>query len=107
MAGERSYQLIITQEADIDKNLIVDWYETQAAGLGKRWLDHYEQIEHSLAHHPLLYQEDLLFVRKVAVRPFKHNVFYVVDDDELTVVILGILHQHQHTNEILRRLNFI
>ncbi len=106
MAGQNKYRVIITQEADADINRIVDWYESQTEGLGKRWIDHFYEVEKQLADNPLLYQEDILFVRKVVMRPFKYNVFYVPDETDFTVLILGVLHQHQSKDEILSRLNF-
>jgi plasmid stabilization system protein ParE len=106
MAGN-VYQISITLEAEADKDQIIDWYEAQAQGLGERWLTQFEQALYQLAANPLIYQEEVLFVRKVAVRPFRHNVYFVADTNALTVVILAVLHQHQDPDELLRRLNLI
>jgi plasmid stabilization system protein ParE len=107
MAGNSNFRMLLTVEADRDKETIIDWYETIRPDLGLDWLNEYDRVEAVIASNPYLYEENLLFIRRALLQRFPYTVYYRIDEEEQIIIILGILHQRQDRNEILRRINLI
>ena len=107
MAGNSKFKVLLVLEADSDKETIVDWYETIKPDLGLAWLNEYDRIENSISRNPYLYEENLLFIRRAVFQRFPYTVYYRIDEEEQLIIILGVLHQRQDRNEILRRINLI
>lgn len=105
MDGPTKYAVIFTQEADVDRDQIIDELIGRKPSLGRQWLDAYERIESLLKNNPYLYQEHLLFVRRAHFRKFPYTIYYVVNEVDKIVLIMAVLHQKQDTDVILQRLN--
>ncbi|MEZ0538282.1 type II toxin-antitoxin system RelE/ParE family toxin [Fibrella arboris] len=60
-----------------------------------------------MASNPYLYEENLLFIRRAVLHRFPYTVYYRIDEEDQIIIILGVLHQRQDRNEILRRINLI
>ena len=105
MDGLIEYAVIFTEQADIDRDKIIDELIHRKPLLGRQWLDAYERVESILENNPYVYQEHFLFVRRANLRRFPYVVYYVVDETDKIVLITAILHQKQDTSIILQRLN--
>lgn len=107
MAGDNPFSVSLTEGANEDKESIIDWYETIQPGLGLKWLTDYKRIEGTIAANPFYYAENLVFIRGARLPKFPYSIFYRIDELDQLVIVLGILHQRQDRNEILRRINLI
>ncbi len=99
------FSVVFTEQADLDRDRIIDELIKRKPTLGRQWLDAYQHIESMLVDNPYMYQEHLLFVRRAHFRKFPYTVYYVVDEINAVVLITAILHQKQDPVIILERLN--
>ena len=76
------------------------WYERQERGVGLRLEAEAKDLFRRLSDEALLYAVRFSDVRRVNLRKFPYGVFYLVVGD--TVVVLGVLHGAQDTEEELR-----
>ncbi|MBO0932412.1 type II toxin-antitoxin system RelE/ParE family toxin [Fibrella aquatilis] len=107
MAGDGLFSVLLTEGANEDKEAIIDWYEAIQPSLGQKWWSDYKRIEETIAKNPFYYAENLVFIRGARLAKFPYSIFYRIDELDQIVVVLGILHQRQDRNEILRRINLI
>lgn len=99
------FSVVFTEQADLDRDKIIDELIGRKPTLGRQWLDAYQYIESMLVDNPYMYQEHLLFVRRAHFRKFPYTVHYVVDEINAVVLITAVLHQKQDPAIILERLN--
>ena len=99
------FSVVFTEQADFDRDRIIDELIERKPTLGRQWLDAYQNIESMLVDNPYMYQEHLLFVRRAHFRKFPYTVYYVVDEINAVVLITAVLHQKQDPAVILERLN--
>jgi plasmid stabilization system protein ParE len=78
------------------------WYETQQEGLGVQFLNAIERSFQRIAKKPSLYPIVLRGARRTLIRGFPYSIFFRVLGDE--VRILGVIHQHRHPKDWIRRL---
>ena len=76
-----------------------DWYETQRAGLGDRFLSEVRQTFEGIERHPASYPrwESYLGheeIRWASLGRFRYVVIFAVEGSE--VVVLAISHAHRH-----------
>lgn len=77
------------------------WYERKERGIGLRLEAEAKDLFRRLNDEALLYAIRFSDVRRANLRKFPHGVFYFVFRE--TVVVLGVLHGAQNTEEELRR----
>ena len=68
-------------------------YETQRRGLGTEFLDELQRIDGHLRPSPALYQRIDGDLRRAVLRRFPFGLFYVVDEEQVS--ILACLHLHR------------
>ncbi|MBD2701146.1 type II toxin-antitoxin system RelE/ParE family toxin [Spirosoma sp. BT702] len=105
MDGPNKFRVVFTEQADLDRDRIIDELIKRNPESGLQWLDAYEFTESLFTSNPYLYQEHLLFVRRAHLRRFPYTIYYVVDEINTLVLIIAVLHQKQDPAIILERLN--
>ncbi|QDK82030.1 type II toxin-antitoxin system RelE/ParE family toxin [Spirosoma sp. KCTC 42546] len=105
MDGPNKFSVVLTEQADFDRDRIIDELIARKPTLGLQWLDAYEYTESLLANNPYIYQEHFLFVRRAHLRKFPYTIYYVIDEINAIILITAVLHQKQDPAIILERLN--
>jgi plasmid stabilization system protein ParE len=77
------------------------WYERQQEGLGTQFLDAIERSLQRIAEKPELYPLIFRDARRALLRAFPYSIYFRVKGDE--VRILGVIHQHRHPQNWIRR----
>lgn len=63
MDGANKFSVVFTEQADLDRDRIIDELIAIKPTLGRQWIDAYEYTESMLVANPYVYQEHFLFVR--------------------------------------------
>ena len=71
----------------------VDWYNRQAAGLGRELLDELDRAVRRALAFPLSYPEIEPGIRRCRLGRFPYGVIYGLDGDTLVVVAVAHLHR--------------
>ena len=71
----------------------VDWYNRQAAGLGRELLDELDRAVRRALAFPLSYPEIEPGIRRCRLGRFPYGVLYGIDGDTLVVVAVAHLHR--------------
>jgi len=83
-------QLRLRSEAEEDFLRIFEWYEAQRAGLGEDFLLCVEAAFETIRENPTAFSCIQQNIRRVLTRRFPYAIFYIVEDQSLTV--LGVFH---------------
>lgn len=94
--------LIITPAAKADLDEAFDWYEEQQPGLGKRFLDSFEECAGRLSKNPEAYAVVFRSYRSALLRRFPYAVYYEHVNDRVTVQ--AVFHSSRHPRGWRRRL---
>jgi plasmid stabilization system protein ParE len=85
--------LVVTPEAAADIQAAFAWYEEQRLGLGFEFNACVDAAMNAALRHPeahLCVEDE---VRRVLVRRFPYGVFYIIDDQAITV--LAVMHSRR------------
>lgn len=93
------YDLVLLSDASIEIEETIVWYENQKEGLGRQFGLAIKKAFDSLKANPLLYAKVQNDIRRVLLNKFPYSVYYLIDEEKLSVVIFAILHQSQNPNE--------
>jgi plasmid stabilization system protein ParE len=85
-----SSRLVVRPLAELDLPEAFDWYEAQQAGPGPDFIAAIESVFARIAENPKLYPTVHYHVRRAVVRRFPYLVYFVADDEEVSV--LGCFH---------------
>lgn len=86
-------QVLYNAAAAREVVLAFEDYEEVEKGLGVSFLDEIARIERHVRANPRLYQRVDGDVRRAVMRRFPYGLFYVVDED--TVTVLACFHLHR------------
>lgn len=99
------YAIKILHGAEFDLRQAIEWYEAQKEGLGFDFYQKFYGLTQLLADNPFLFQEYYLFTRRAVLMRFPYHVFYAVDEINLTVEIIAVIHQKVSPTELRDRIN--
>jgi len=86
------YKVKIDQEAMLDLQEIIEWYNQQAQGLGARFLKQITSQINSLKKTPFVYANRYADVRCMIIKKFPFMVHYKIDSDQKLIIIFAIFH---------------
>lgn len=89
------YDVIIRPEAELDIELIAEWYEFQRNGLGHEFLISLDDGINLIANHPEIYQIRFRNTRICLLHRFPYGIYYFIE--EKCVIIFAIQH-HKRNN---------
>lgn len=81
-----SRTFIISPEAEEDLADARRWYQERRAGLGDEFLEQVEVAFEHVRRMPLVPTPKYRDVRRVLLKRFPYAIFYLVDDDRITIV---------------------
>jgi len=97
-----SRRLVVRPDVEFDIEDSATWYDTQNDRLGDQFILEFETLLGRIVQNPEQYQIVESDVRKAMLKRFPYAIYYVVSDDELT--ILGCLHAHLHPRAWRKRI---
>jgi plasmid stabilization system protein ParE len=80
------YSIIFTQAARGELIEAQDWYEGEAAGLGRRFRQAIDALIDRISDNPRQFPIVSKNVHRALVRRFPYSLFFVVEDDALVVI---------------------
>ena len=86
-------EVVYKPAAEAEVEIVFREYETQRHGLGTEFLDELQRIEGHLRLNPALYQRIDGDLRRAVLRRFPFGLFYVVDEEQVSVI--ACLHLHR------------
>jgi hypothetical protein len=87
-------RLDIRAEVELDMIEAALWYENEREGLGAEFSVEVDKTVARIAENPLQFQEKEPGTRVAMVDRFPYGVYFI--DDEDTVTLFGVLHLHRH-----------
>ena len=88
------YVLLLRSEARVDLLDAFHWYQNQQEGLGHDFKSCVNDAFLQLEKHPKFYKKVHADIRRVIIKKFPFGIFYVVKDNEVT--ILAVLHARRN-----------
>lgn len=93
----------VRAEAALDIAQAAEWYESQRTNLGVEFVLEVDAAIERATEGPQHYRPVHHEVRRVLVRRFPYNVFFIWRDDQID--IFAVLHQHRAAGAWQRRLD--
>ncbi|WP_029014340.1 type II toxin-antitoxin system RelE/ParE family toxin [Niveispirillum irakense] len=87
-------QVVLTQQAEADLAAARDWYDSEAPGLGSRFMEEFLNIARQLADNPALYQIVRRDIRRAVFRRFPYSLFFRIRGN--VVEIFACLHARRN-----------
>ncbi len=81
-----AYPVILTQIARIELIEAQDWYEREAAGLGRRFREAIDVLVGRISNNPRQFPIVYKNARRALLRRFPYSLFFVSDSGELFVI---------------------
>jgi plasmid stabilization system protein ParE len=85
-----SRRLIVRPEAEAEMAEAFDWYEDRVPGLGSEFLLCVDAVFSAILRSPQQYPRVNRVARRVLVRRFPYEIFFVEDDER--VAVLSVFH---------------
>lgn len=73
------------------------WYENKKEGLGVDFLLSVEAALFSIKRQPLSFQKVFTTVRRAVIKRFPYGIFFVIENDTITVIAVTSFHRHPAT----------
>jgi len=94
-------RLIIREVAEADLAEASHWYEQERESLGREFVAAARAFMHHICEFPGAYPMVQDEMRRANMRSFPYSVFYVLEDD--TVSVLAVMHTSRHPDRWKRR----
>jgi plasmid stabilization system protein ParE len=85
--------VFVESEAEADLAAARDWYDAQRPGLGDEFIDEFMRTVGRIADMPESYRKTYMEARQASINRFPYYVFYLVDEDMVSIV--AVIHQHR------------
>ena len=85
-----SLRLIVRPEAEAEMADAFDWYEDRVPGLGSDFLLPVDAALGAILRSPQQFPRVHRIVRRILIRRFPYEVFFIEDDEE--IIVLAVLH---------------
>ena len=95
-------RLNLSAEAELEMFEAALWYEREQAGLGFRFESEVDRIFTRILENPRQFPEVEEGARRALTRHFPYGIFFVLEDDLVTV--FAVLHLHRHPDTWKARL---
>jgi plasmid stabilization system protein ParE len=80
-----TYRVIVRPLAERDLLDAKAWYDLRRPGLGREFLDTFDELQARLEHTPLIYPVVYRGVRRAVLRRFPYLVYFVVRGESVSV----------------------
>jgi plasmid stabilization system protein ParE len=99
-----NFGVLLTPDARRDRDDIVAWYDENAPGQASRFVDEFYGAARRLEGFPHSGPVVRGGARRVTLRTFPYQLWYLVHDDEDIVEIIAVLHDRQDPTHLSKRL---
>ena len=86
------YKIKIDQDALLDLQEIIEWYNQQAQGLGARFFKQTKSQINTLKKSPFVYANRYGDVHCMIIKKFPFMVHYNIDSCHKTIIIFAVFH---------------
>ncbi len=86
------YNVVVKQEAELDLDEAINWYENQRDGLGIDFLLHFEESLIFVRNNPYSSPKVLLEYRKIRLNKFPYLIYYTVNEQKRNIDVYAVLH---------------
>ena len=83
------YSVRFTRAARAESIEAQDWYEREAAGLGRRFREAIDALTARMSANPHQFPVVFKNVRRALLRRFPYSLFFVIEDDILLVIAVS------------------
>jgi plasmid stabilization system protein ParE len=95
--------IIFSLKAKADIITAFDWYEDRQAGLGKQFSSTVASSARKLGSGIILHKIFFRDIRYVKLKRFSYTIFYINNEREKHIFILGVLHNKQNMLTIINK----
>ncbi len=96
------YKLIYHSEVVEDLQGIIDWYNNQQIGLGKRFWDSFKKQEKIIQKKPLLFTIRYKEIRCLKIKPFPYLIHYKVFEKSNTIKVFAVFYGGKNPKNNIR-----
>ncbi len=94
------YQVDVTEAAEVDAEIIYDWYEEQSKGLGEKFIEALEIAKQKIIENPLAYSIWHKEIRRFILKPFSYKVYYRIENE---IIVIFLIAHSRRSNKFLRK----
>ena len=95
------FRVVFTQVARLELIEAQDWYEREAAGLGRRFREAINGLTERMSANPRQFPIVFKNIRRALLRRFPYSLFFVVEDD--TLLVIACFHASRDPTQWQRR----
>ena len=100
------YSLILTEEAKQELKSMIARYNVLQEGLGEKVYDEILQNLTYLKTMPFISPKKYKNTRILYTKKYKMAVYYIVFEEEMTVLVYSFLHQKEDPKKVFNRISF-
>ena len=94
------YQIEVTGDAEVDAEIIYDWYEEQSEGLGEKFVQALENAKQKIIKNPFAYSIWHKEIRRFILKPFSYKIYYRIKNKSIVVFLIA---HTKRSNKFLRK----
>lgn len=87
-----SYKIKLLREARLDIKEIIEWYDEEKPGLGKRFYESLKSKLNYIRKHPLHCQVSYRDVRNILVDKYPYQVHYRIEQLDQSIIVFAVTH---------------
>jgi hypothetical protein len=89
------YELIVTEDAEIDIEQAMDWYESQQKGLGIKYILSVRACLKLILKNPFVFAIIYLKIRKANTKKFPYSLYYTINELNNEIITFAVIHGHR------------
>lgn len=95
-----AYKIDVTEAAEVDAQIIYDWYEEQSNGLGEKFIQALEKAQQKIVENPFAYRLWHKEIRRFILKPFSYKIYYKIKDE---LIVIFLIAHTKRSNKFLRK----
>ena len=96
------YRIEVLEAAEVDAEIIYDWYEEQSEGLGEKFIEALEDAKQKIIKNPFAYRIWHKEIRRFILKPFSYKAYYRVKNNLVTIFLIA---HNKRSNKFLKKDN--
>jgi plasmid stabilization system protein ParE len=90
------YLIRIENDAVIDIDEIIKWYENEQTGLGSSFNYYLNETFNTISNNPNTFQIIYKDARRTLLKKFPYAAYYYINESKNEVVVYTVIHQHRN-----------
>ena len=83
------YQIEVTEAAEVDAEIIYDWYEEQSEDLGEKFILALQDAKQKIQENPFAYAIWHKEIRRFILKPFSYKLYYRIKNNLITIFLIA------------------